>query len=149
MSSVSGADDRGVGRGVAYADFDNDGCLDLYSANMGLLGGQPQSARLFRNSCTWSANWLSVKTVGTVSNRDGIGARITVVADGRSQIREITAGSSNKSQNMLPAHFGLGGAAQADSVEIRWPSGIVQILLDVSSNQQVTVTEPPQTAETR
>ena len=149
VSSVSGADDRGVGRGVAYADFNNDGCLDLYLTNMGLLGGQPQSARLFRNSCAWSANWLSIKTVGTISNRDGIGARITVVADGRSQIREITAGSSNKSQNMLPAHFGLGGAAQADSVEIRWPSGIVQILLDVPSNQQVTVTEPPQTAETR
>ncbi len=148
VSSISGADDRGVGRGVAYADFDNDGCLDLYLANLGLPGGRPQSARLFRNGCAWGNNWLSIKTVGTVSNRDGIGARITVVADGRTQIREIAAGSSNKSQNMLPAHFGLGRAAQADYVEIRWPSGIVQNLADVAANQRLTILETPQAAET-
>ena len=149
MSSVSGADDRGVGRGVAYADFDNDGCLDLYLANMGLLGGAPQPAKLFRNSCAWGKNWLTIKTVGTVSNRDGIGARITVTTDGRAQIREIAAGSSNKGQNMLPAHFGLGAADRVDVLEIRWPSGIVQRLVDVSSNQQLTVTEPRRVAETR
>ena len=143
VSSISGADDRGVGRGVAYADFNNDGCLDLYLANLGLEGDHPQNARLFLNGCTWDANWLRVKTVGTASNRDGIGARITVVADGRTQIREITAGSSNKSQNMLLAHFGLGRATKADSVHIRWPSGIVQILHDVSPNQQLAVVETP------
>ena len=146
MSSISGADDRGVGRGVAYADFNNDGCLDLYVANLGLEGDEAQSARLFRNSCAGDANWLRVQTVGTVSNRDGIGARITLVADGRTQIREITAGSSNKSQNMLPAHFGLGRSAKVDSLEIRWPSGIVQTLHDVPPNQQLTVVESMQPA---
>ena len=143
VSSISGADDPGVGRGVAYADFNNDGCLDLYLANLGLAGDKPQDARLFLNGCAWDANWLRVQTVGTLSNRDGIGARITVVADGRTQIREITAGSSNKSQNMLSAHFGLGGAARVESVQIRWPSGIVQTLHDVSPNQQLTVVETP------
>ncbi len=144
VSSISGADDRGVGRGVAYADFNNDGCLDLYVANLGLAGDEAQSARLFENSCAWDANWLQVRTVGTVSNRDGIGARVTVVANGQTQIREITAGSSNKSQSMLPAHFGLGRAAKADSVLIRWPSGVVQTLHDVPPNQRLTVVEAPQ-----
>ncbi|MCE2500705.1 MAG: PD40 domain-containing protein [Dehalococcoidia bacterium] len=143
VSSVSGADDRGVGRGVAYADFDDDGCLDLYVANLGLAGDGPQSAKLFRNSCAWGGNWLRIATQGTVSNRDGIGARITVTAGGRTQIREITAGSSNKGQNMLPAHFGLGAADQADSVEIRWPSGAVQTLEDVPANQRLTIIEHP------
>ena len=143
VSSISGADDRGVGRGVAYADFNNDGCLDLYVANLGLAGDEAQSARLFQNSCAGNANWLQVRTVGTVSNRDGIGARVTLIADGRTQIREITAGSSNKSQNMLPAHFGLGSETRADSVQIRWPSGIVQTLHDVPANQQLTVIEAP------
>ncbi len=140
-SSISGADDRGVGRGVAYADFDKDGCLDLYVANLGLPSGEPQADRLFRNSCAWGNNWLSIKTVGTVSNRDGIGARVMVTADGRTQIREITAGSSNKSQNTLVAHFGLGQASKADSVEIRWPSGIVTNFVNVAGNQNLIVTE--------
>ena len=144
VSSVSGADDRGVGRGVAYADFNDDGCLDLYLANLGLAGDYAQSARLFLNGCNWDSGWLRVRTVGTISNRDGIGARVTVVANGQTQIREITAGSSNKSQSMLPAHFGLGSAAKADSVEIRWPSGTVQTLHDVPANQQLTVVESAQ-----
>ena len=141
VSSVSGADDRGVGRGVAYADFDNDGCLDLYVANLGLDAKGPQTAKLFRNSCAWNGNWLRIEPRGVMSNRDGIGARIIVVADGREQVREIAAGSSNKGQNMLPAHFGLGRAAKADSVEIRWPSGVVQNMWDIPANQQLTVTE--------
>ena len=98
----------------------------------------------FLNGCNWDAGWLRVRTVGTISNRDGIGARVTVVANGQTQIREITAGSSNKSQSMLPAHFGLGSAAKADSVEIRWPSGIIQTLRDVPANQQLTVVESAQ-----
>ena len=128
---------------MAYADFDNDGCLDLYVANLGLAGDGPQSAKLFRNSCAWGGNWLRIATQGTVSNRDGIGARITVTAGGRTQIREIAAGSSNKGQNMLPAHFGLGAADRVDSVKIRWPSGAVQTLADVPANQRLTVIENP------
>ena len=146
VSSISGADDRGVGRGVAYGDFNNDGCLDLYVANLGLAGDEAQSARLFQNSCAWDANWLHIRAVGTTSNRDGIGARVTVVAEGNTQIREITAGSSNKSQSMLPAHFGLGRATKADSVQIRWPSGIVQTLHDVPANQRLTIVERSRSA---
>ena len=136
VSFGSGADNRGYGRGGVYLDFDSDGCLDLFVVNY------EEDTRLYRNLCRWGNNWLAIKTVGTRSNRDGIGARITVVTGGESQIREITAGSSLMGQNMRAAHFGLGDAALADFVVIRWPSGEVQTLTDVVANQQLTVTEP-------
>ena len=142
VSSVSGAADWGTGRGVAYADFNSDGCLDIFLVNMGRSAARGEPARLYRNRCDWDNNWLIVRTVGTASNRDGIGARLELTADGRTQIREVTAGASNSSQNMLPVHFGLGNADAADELTIRWPSGAVQTLQDVAPNQVLTVTEP-------
>ena len=138
VSARSGADDPGIGRGGAYLDFNNDGCLDLYVVNF------VQEATLLENACRPDHNWLVVETLGTVSNRDGIGARITVVAGSSSQIREIRSGSSQMSQNMLPAHFGLGNFTKADFVLVRWPSGVVQTLEDVPANQRITVSEPGQ-----
>ena len=142
-SASSGADDPGVGRGVAYLDFNDDGCLDLYMVNLGISAELPQEARLFQNSCDWGNGWLVIKTVGTASNRDGVGARIKVVAGGRTQIREVAAGGSSLSQNMLSVHFGLGQAQRVDSIEIIWPSGTTQTLNDLAPNQRLTVTEPP------
>lgn len=141
VSNLSGAADWGISRGVAYADFDGDGCLDLYVTNMGASETRGERARLFQNRCDWDSNWLTVKLIGTESNRDGIGARITVTADGKTQIREVRAGSSSGSQNMLPAHFGLGGSVEVDSITIRWPSGTVQKVNNVASNQYLTVRE--------
>lgn len=136
VSVLSGADDAGVGRGGVYLDFNHDGCLDLYVVNLG------QEARLFQNLCDTSNSWLIIVTEGTISNRDGIGARIEVSAGGTTQIREVSGGSSQMGQNMLPVHFGLGGAGQVDTVTVRWPSGAVQTLSDVAVNQRLTVTEP-------
>ena len=136
VSLGSGADDPGIGRGGVYLDFDKDGCLDLFVANYG------QRARLFRNVCDYGNNWLEISTVGATSNRDGIGARITVVSGGISQIREVSAGSSSMSQNMSAAHFGLDNADAAEYVLVRWPSGRVQTLTDVAANQRLTVIEP-------
>ena len=135
VSLISGADDPGFGRGGAYLDYDNDGCLDLFVANLG------QQARLLRNTCDHGNNWLVIKTVGTASNRDGIGSRITVVSNGTSQIREIAGGASHMGQNMMAAHFGLGRNKAAESVSIRWPSGHVQTITNVAANQQLVVTE--------
>ena len=142
VSGVSGAADWGTGRGVAYADFDGDGCLDLFLVNMGRSASRGEPARVYHNRCDWDNNWIIVKTVGTASNLDGIGARIEVAAGDRTQIREVTAGASNSSQNMLPVHFGLGDTDTADEITIRWPSGTVQTLEDVAANQVLTVTEP-------
>ena len=141
VSSISGAADWGISRGVAYADFNGDGCLDLYVTNMGRSETRGERARLFQNQCDWDNNWLIVKLVGTESNRDGIGARVTLTAGGRSQIREVRAGSSSGSQNMLPVHFGLGKSPSVDSLTIRWPSGIVQTIEDVSPNQLMVIEE--------
>ena len=137
VSWESGADDPGIGRGGVYLDFDNDGCLDLYVVNLG------QQARLFRNRCEHANNWLEVKTVGAASNRDGLGTRIELTAEGRSQIREIASGRSHMSQNTMPAHFGLGKAGMVDSLTVRWPNGQVQTLTDVAVNQRLVVSEPP------
>ena len=142
VSAVSGAADWGTGRGVAYADFDGDGCLDLFLVNLGRSAATGEPARLYHNRCGWGNNWLIVSAVGTTSNRDGIGARISLTAGGRTQIREVTAGASNSSQNMLPVHFGLGSAAVVDEITVQWPSGIVQTVRDVTPNQELTVTEP-------
>ena len=127
---------------AAYADFNGDGCLDLYLTNMGRSAQDGEQARLFQNSCTWANNWLTIKTVGTDSNRDGIGARIKLTAGGNTQIREVAAGSSNKSQNMLPVHFGLGKSEIVDSIQIHWPSGKLQTLSNVAPNQVLIITEP-------
>ena len=81
-------------------------------------------------------------TIGTHSNRDGIGARIRVVAGGLHQVEEVRSGSSYLSQNALRVHFGLGTRTRVDRVEIRWPSGIKQVLEDVAVDQFLTVREP-------
>ena len=142
VSAISGAADWGTGRGVAYADFNGDGCLDLFLVNMGRSAARGEPARLFQNRCDWGNNWLIVETVGTASNRDGIGTRVTLTANGRTQIREIAAGASNSSQNMLPVHFGLGQASVVDEIRVQWPSGELQRLWDVAPNQVLTVMEP-------
>ncbi len=135
ISPGSGADDQGMGRGAVFFDYDNDGCLDLLVSNYG------QTARLLQNACESGNNWLIVDVQGTASNRDGIGARITVTSGGTSQIREVAAGGSQMGQNMPGAHFGLGTADTVDSLTVRWPSGNVQTITGVSANQRLTIVE--------
>ena len=142
ISSASGADDAGVGRDIAVADFDNDGLLDIFVINLGDKAGDPGIARLLRNVSADDQRWLSVKTIGTTSSRDGAGARITVSARGQTQTQEVASSQSHISHHLVPAHFGLGGAAVVESLEIRWPSGKVQRLQNVPTNQVVTLVEP-------
>jgi hypothetical protein len=125
-----------VGRGVAYADYDGDGDLDLaLTTNNG-------PAYLLRNDGGNRNKWLRVRTVGTRSNRDGIGARVTVtLPDGRKPWMMVKTGSSYLSQSELPLTFGLAQHAKAARVEVAWPSGATDVLTDVPANQVVTVTE--------
>ena len=86
-------------------------------------------------------NWLILRTVGTRSNRDGIGATITVSTAGSTQRRTVTAGSQ-MSHSMLATHFGLGAATHVDTLIVRWPSGRSNELTDLAANQVLVVTEP-------
>jgi hypothetical protein len=122
-------------RGVAFGDFDNDGDLDIVVTNMN------DTPTLLRNDGGNKNRWLKVKTIGTRSNRTGIGARVRVVVGNHVQTDEVRSGGSYISQNDLRLHFGMGSATKADLVDIRWPSGQLDRLKDVETNQVVYVQE--------
>ena len=127
-----------VGRGGAYADFDNDGDLDL------LITANNGSARLLRNDNGNQNDMLRVKTVGTRSNRDGIGAKVTVeTSAGQRLFGMVKTGSSYLSQSELPLTFGLGKPDERKTVSmtIVWPSGHKDSIPNVKPNQFVTVQE--------
>ena len=124
-----------VGRGLAAGDIDNDGDLDLLVTNNG------GAAELLRNDGGNRANAIVLDLVGASGNRDAIGARVAVTAGSRTQIREVTSGSSYLAQNDLRVHVGLGDRSAAERVEIRWPGGGTETLENVRANQLVTVRE--------
>ena len=142
VSSASGADDPGTGRGVAHGDFNGDGLLDLFVVNMGTRDGEPGTSRLFINTSENDNNWLRVVPRGIEGNRFGIGARVVVTVGGAKQIREMGASQSHMSNSVVPVHFGLGDAEIVDAVEVRWPSGKTQRLENVPVNQELTIVEP-------
>jgi enediyne biosynthesis protein E4 len=123
-----------VARGAAYGDINNDGALDVL---VGVNGGSPV---LFNNVGATNHS-LRVKLVGTKSNRDGIGAVVKLTAGGDVQSKALVSGSSYLSSNELVLTFGLAGHAQADTIEVRWPSGQVDTLKNVAADQIVTVKE--------
>ncbi len=105
-----------VGRGLATADYDNDGDLDF------VVAANNHRATLLRNDGGNAAgHWITLRLEGVRCNRDAIGARVTVRASGRSQVFDARSASSYLSQNDMRLHVGLGGSAQVDSIEIRWP----------------------------
>jgi hypothetical protein len=125
-----------VGRGVAYGDFDNDGDLDL------LITTNNGPARLLRNDGGNQNNFLRIRTVGSVSNRDGIGAKVSVkLANGASLWNMVRSGSSYCSQSELPVTFGLGKVEKVSRVEVTWPSGRKDVVSDVDANQAITIQE--------
>jgi enediyne biosynthesis protein E4 len=124
-----------VSRTIVAGDVDNDGDLDLLVTNNG------QAANLLRNEGGNRGNAVLVQLIGRESNRGGIGARVRATVAGRSQIREIKAGSSYLGQNDLRAHFGVGAAREIDRLEVRWPSGHRDVLEHVAVNGIVTITE--------
>jgi len=127
-----------VGRGAAYGDFNNDGRLDL------LLSTNGGPAYLFVNEATGEAalrKSLRLKLIGVKSNRDGIGATVKVSSGGETQGQMMRSGSSYLSASELVLTFGLGKQNQAESMEIRWPSGQVDRLSNLAAGQTITVTE--------
>ncbi len=124
-----------VGRGLAAADVDLDGDLDLVITQSG------GPARLYANQAN-PRSWLRVRLVGTASNRSGYGATVRVVAGERSWSRTLTSGRSYLSASEPVLTFGLDGAEAVDRVEVAWPSGAEQVVEDVERNTTITIEEP-------
>lgn len=127
-----------VGRGAAYADFDNDGDLDL------IITATGRAARLLRNDLTPDARWMRLRLIGTASNRDAIGATVTVFDGGETQSATVMPTRSYLSQSEKVLTFGFGRsniARPIEKVEIRWPSGQTQVMSNLSPGKLHTIQE--------
>jgi hypothetical protein len=151
VGHVNQADRIEDGRSLSIFDYDRDGRQDV------LLRNYRQPAQLLRNRgaalCDRRGrpHWLDVKLVGTLSNRDAVGARITAVTGAVRQLRVVTSGSGYLGASSLVQHFGLGDAAGVDRLEIVWPSGATTTLEDVVADRRIEIREgdghgPPATS---
>jgi hypothetical protein len=126
-----------AGRGAAFADLDDDGDIDIIVSNL------DAAPALLRNDGGNANHWLMVSLRGAKSNRDGIGAVVTIVDEGgRTQSRVCSTASSYQSGSDRRVHFGLADARLVRRVEVRWPSGAVQVLNDVAADRVVEIVEP-------
>jgi hypothetical protein len=128
--------ERTTTRGACFADYDNDGKVDAFAVNLGARG------TLLHNVSTDSGHWIGVNLKGTKSNRDGIGARVEVIAAGKRWTAERVAASGYLSQNDGRLHFGLGAATTIDKLIVHWPSGREQALENLGVDRVLTVEEP-------
>ena len=136
-----GVSEPSTSRGAAFGDFDNDGDIDIV---VNTVNDYPQ---LLRCDTKLDNNWIKIRTIGTKSNRSGIGTRIVCVTHPpeetkpHQQIDEVRSGGGYFSQNDLRVHFGLGKAGKVDVLEVRWPSGQIDTLKDIKANQVIFVKE--------
>jgi hypothetical protein len=131
---ATGMDVARVSRGLATGDLDGDGDLEV------VFGNSNDRPELYEN-LTQGGKWLAVELIGAKSNRAGIGARLELAAGGKTRILDVRTGSSFESQNALAAHFGLGTAAAADRLTVRWPSGKVQVFTQLPAGRKVRIAE--------
>ncbi|MEO9662459.1 MAG: CRTAC1 family protein [Maribacter dokdonensis] len=138
--------DYGIGRGSVIFDMDNDGDMDLLVVNQKPILNYPiaSTTRLFRNDIS-RGNWLKIALKGVQAESNGIGSRVTVIANGKKFIREIDGGgSSHISQNSVIAHVGLGTTTKIDSVIVNWSGGNTQIITNIKANQLLEIVETAQ-----
>lgn len=124
----------------AFADMNNDGFIDMLILNEHMDGLPSGISRLYK-AIPNGNHWLTVRLIGSESNRDGVGARIELHINGKKQIREVSSGGSLLSQNSIWPTFGLGRTKKIDALTVTWPSGIVQTIHDIEINQVRTVQE--------
>lgn len=120
VARPTGSDSIKDARGVAVADYNGDGKLDL------IINNNNAAPTIYLNALKNVGKCIEMKLVGTRSNRDAVGARVRLSVAGKTLTRQVEAGSGYASEAMLPVHFGLGDAAGIESVEITWPDGLVQ-----------------------
>ncbi|HUI25574.1 MAG TPA: CRTAC1 family protein [Candidatus Kryptonia bacterium] len=142
VAYVNQADRVEDGRGVAMVDYDGDGWIDV------ILRNYQQPAQVLHNigKSSGSGHWIELKLVGTRSNRDAVGARVTLRSGGRRQTREVHAGSGYLSGSSLVQHFGLGSSVRIDSIQVRWPSGLETTISGLDADQRLMLREGESTA---
>ncbi len=123
-----------VSRGVATGDLDGDGSLEIVIVNM---NGTPSLLKNFGPK----GNAILIEAIGTKSNRSAVGARVTVWAGNLRQVQEVRSGGGYASHSDFRLHFGLGGAARADQIVVRWPSGGVERFAEIRANQVIRIKE--------
>ncbi|HEY6802006.1 MAG TPA: CRTAC1 family protein [Pyrinomonadaceae bacterium] len=135
IASQAGVDSILDSRGVALADFDGDGAMDI------LVTNQNERPLLYHNLEGRKKNWIELRLKG-LGNRSAVGARVKVVVGGKMQIREINCGNGYQSQSSLAVHFGLDTSKKIDLIEIQWPRGRKQRIRNVTANQLLEIKEP-------
>jgi enediyne biosynthesis protein E4 len=138
VSKESGAAFREMhsSRGAAFGDFDNDGATEI------AVNNQNEPPALLKQAVDPPGHWVLLKLVGRRSNRSAIGARVRLITAGHAQSGEVRSGGSYLSQNDFRLHFGLGAAAKIDRIEIAWPGGTHQVLLNQNRDRVLTIREP-------
>ena len=134
-SAGTGILEKHSSRGAAFADYDNDGNVEV------LVNNQNEAASLLRQAGKPAGNWITLQLEGTKSNRSAIGARVRVTAGDLVQTGEVRSGGSYLSQSDLRLHFGLGRATSVDSIEITWPGGAHQLVANPDLNRLVPIRE--------
>jgi hypothetical protein len=124
-----------AGRGAAFGDFDDDGSVDVVINNV------HDTPDLFRTVRQNDNHWLTLRLVGTRSNRSAIGARVRCLAGGVRQTQEVRGGGSYASQNDLRVHFGIGAAQRVDRLEVRWPNGLQESWSDIAPDRVLVLEE--------
>ena len=145
VNEKSGVMDYGIARGSVHFDYDNDGDQDIFVVNQRpvnkVVYGKAIGSKLYRNDSSNDNNWLKIKLNGSQSTTRGLGARIRIVCDDLSMIREVDGGSSHASQNSSVIHFGLGKKIKVDSLIVTWPGGKKQYLMDLIPNNLIEIEE--------
>jgi hypothetical protein len=122
-------------RGAAFGDVDNDGAVEI------AINNQNEPPSLLKVAANPPGHWVLLKLIGTRANRSAIGARVKLIANGRAQYREVRSGGSYLSQCDLRLHFGLGVATKIDRIEIAWPGGEKQVILNQACDRVLTIEE--------
>ena len=151
IGQAAGCDDAKDGRGLAIADFNNDGALDLaISNNPGDCGKETAPATVLQNNTGAKRSWLAVELIGTTCNRDAIGAEVVAEIDTNragvkphlaKQLRLVSAGSSYASQHSARLYFGLDTAERVDRLTVRWPGGATETFTNVAAKQVAKITQ--------
>jgi hypothetical protein len=142
FADISEAAGQGIGerhssRGAAFADYDNDGAVEV------LVNNQNEPPSLLRQVVKPVNHWAILKLQGVKANRSAIGARVRIVAGAVTQTAEVRSGGSYLSQSDLRLHFGLGGATKIDRIEITWPGGRTQTETNLTADKVLTICEGP------